>query len=219
MSASLLIRVSLLLLIPIAGGAGSVAATSPLPSQSARLEFSDRVGEYVELHRMVAAAFGPEEMCGDPEQLHRNTETFAAAIRGSRPAARRGDVFTPRVASYLRAYIGDVIERTNVPVAAVLDEMEQETIHDSVLPDVNGSFPWGIGNVMWPSLLRELPPLPEEVEYRLVGRDLVLLDVRANLVVDILEDALPAGEDVSEEGAAAPRHPCDVHPELPMCWM
>jgi hypothetical protein len=35
-----------------------------------------------------------------------------------------------------------------------------------------------------------LPSLPEELEYRILGRDLVLLDVQARLVVDILRDAI-----------------------------
>ena len=35
------------------------------------------------------------------------------------------------------------------------------------------------------------PALPPELAYRFVGRDLVLVDVHANLVVDILDLALP----------------------------
>lgn len=42
-----------------------------------------------------------------------------------------------------------------------------------------------------PTLLLKLPKLPGEVEYRIVDHDLVLLDVKANLVVDILRQALP----------------------------
>jgi hypothetical protein len=42
-----------------------------------------------------------------------------------------------------------------------------------------------------PTLLLKLPQLPGEVEYRIVDHDLVLLDVKANLVVDILRGALP----------------------------
>jgi hypothetical protein len=37
---------------------------------------------------------------------------------------------------------------------------------------------------MPPLLLAELPPLPEEVEYRFVGSDLILRDVQASLIVD-----------------------------------
>jgi hypothetical protein len=36
--------------------------------------------------------------------------------------------------------------------------------------------------------------LPAELEYRFVGRDLVLVDSHAGLVVDVLPDALPAGD-------------------------
>ena len=45
---------------------------------------------------------------------------------------------------------------------------------------------------MWPALRAVLPALPDELRYRFVDRDLVLLDVHADLVVDILRDALPA---------------------------
>jgi hypothetical protein len=40
-------------------------------------------------------------------------------------------------------------------------------------------------------LLEVLPALPQGLQYRLVGRDLILLDLDANLVVDILPEALP----------------------------
>ena len=42
-----------------------------------------------------------------------------------------------------------------------------------------------------PSLLLSLPELPKGLEYRLVGRELVLRDVDANIVVDYVANALP----------------------------
>ena len=36
-----------------------------------------------------------------------------------------------------------------------------------------------------------LPTLPADLEYRLVGRNLALIDVRANIVVDVLRGAVP----------------------------
>jgi hypothetical protein len=42
-----------------------------------------------------------------------------------------------------------------------------------------------------PTMLQKLPKLPEEVAYRAVSSDLVLLDVKANLVVDYLRGVLP----------------------------
>ena len=42
-----------------------------------------------------------------------------------------------------------------------------------------------------PSLLLTLPPLPSSLHYRFVGRDLILLDSVAQLIVDVLPAAAP----------------------------
>jgi hypothetical protein len=41
-------------------------------------------------------------------------------------------------------------------------------------------------------LLEALPPVPGGLEYRVVGPDLVLWDVHAEIVIDVLRDALRA---------------------------
>jgi hypothetical protein len=45
-------------------------------------------------------------------------------------------------------------------------------------------------------MLRRLPELPPELEYRFVGRDLVLVDILTSVVVDVLRDAVPTIETV-----------------------
>jgi hypothetical protein len=49
---------------------------------------------------------------------------------------------------------------------------------------------------MCPAMLRRLPELPPELEYRFVGRDLVLVDILTSVVVDVLRDAVPTIETV-----------------------
>jgi hypothetical protein len=39
-------------------------------------------------------------------------------------------------------------------------------------------------------LLQSLPPLPEDLEYRLLDHDLVLWDIHADLMLDVLPDAI-----------------------------
>ena len=57
---------------------------------------------------------------------------------------------------------------------------------------VNESYPESVPlQTTPPSLLRNLPKLPPELEYRVVGRALVLRDTGANLIVDLLPNALP----------------------------
>jgi hypothetical protein len=41
------------------------------------------------------------------------------------------------------------------------------------------------------SLLLKLPPLPEEVRYRFVGRALIIRDTQANVILDYIVDVVP----------------------------
>jgi hypothetical protein len=161
-------------------------------------EFNEQVNQYVDLHHAVAASFGPEIVSANPADLFARKHAFATAIRAARPGASEGNIFTPEVASFFRARIAQAIRETGFDLASALQEsaveLEEETSEEPQLIEVNGDFPWHAGAVMWPSILWKLPPLPPEVEYRFVAGDLVLIDLRAALVVDILRAALPAHE-------------------------
>ena len=87
---------------------------------------------------------------------------------------------------------------------------------DDIVLEVNVVLPWGAGDPASASLVGLLPLLPDELEYRFVsGRHLVLLDVEANLVVDVLRKAVPALIETPVKSAGG----CEVRPELPACWM
>ena len=117
------------------------------------------------------------------------------------------------MASFFRAHIARVVHHLGPDVSWTGDgAADAESGHAAAALDVNAPLPWAPGSETWPELLWQLPPLPEEIEYRVVGPDLVLLDIRAGLVVDILENAVPA----VEPRAASP---CTAHPDLPACWM
>ena len=57
---------------------------------------------------------------------------------------------------------------------------------------VNDVYPEEIPlTTMPPTLLRLLPALPMELAYRIIGRALVLQDIKTNVIVDFLPDAIP----------------------------
>jgi len=57
---------------------------------------------------------------------------------------------------------------------------------------VNGAYPGNLPlTTVPPTLLINLPQLPREVAYRIVGHDLVLLDTEARIVVDFIGGAIP----------------------------
>ena len=59
-------------------------------------------------------------------------------------------------------------------------------------PRVNVDYPEKAALATVPPLiLNRLPPLPDGIEYRFMGRDLILRDTNANLIVDFIHEAVP----------------------------
>ena len=58
-------------------------------------------------------------------------------------------------------------------------------------PQVNSGYPDWATQEMLPVLLAALPELPAGIYYRLIDHDLLLWDVDADVIIDVLPDALP----------------------------
>jgi hypothetical protein len=175
--------------VVLALAVGTMGAASD-PRSTALREFTTAVHDYVMLHRRIDTRL---PRLGDAESAQRIVTTsnaLAAAIQAARPNAHEGDLFTPAVATAVRAIIANALESrgflSEEMVADSLDEADPE----APLPVVNGRFPWLRGAATWSCILTALPALPEELQYRFVARDLVLVDIHADLVVDILRDAI-----------------------------
>ena len=163
----------------------------PLYDRDGVVAFQRQADDYAFLHRRLERQLPPVEVNANPETFRRAVETMAHAIRAARAEAQQGDVFNPAVQRTIRDRIAGAL-RANGLTPADLRAAER---HDGVAPGtvtlrVNGSFPWAASTAMFPSILDVLPALPPELQYRMVGRDLVLVDVHASLVVDILPQAL-----------------------------
>jgi hypothetical protein len=173
---------------------------TPTPLEEQAIEQFDRaVDDYVALHRRIERSLPPERMFNDAEDMFVATAVLRQAIVGARSNARRADVFTPPVSQVFRARLLRAIRWYKHDPADILADNRAERLAEAPMPEINEPFPWGLGAAVWPTLLRVLPELSDELEYRFVDRDLVLIDVHANLVVDILVDALPPPE---SEGAS-----------------
>ena len=187
-----------------------VAGTIPRPEPvQALTEFLARVADYVEIRHEVTAGVDGPIFCSDPEELTRQAAQRAAAIRDARPLAGEGTIFTPRAAVFFRERIAHAVR------IGAIDLAIESGQPDDIVLEVNVALPWGVGELASAPLVGLLPPLPDELEYRFVGRHLVLLDVEANLVVDVLRKAVPALIETPMKLAGG----CEVHPELPACWM
>jgi hypothetical protein len=157
-------------------------------ADSPREVFLHRVDEYVALHRRLETDLPPEILTSDPEWLFAPRITLAREIRKARAAARQGDIFTPAVAAYFR---GVITEALRVGGVENLLEMIEDENYVSVIATVNGDYPAGASISPMPAcLLAALPPLPKELQYRFLSRDLILWDLHAGLIVDFVPQAL-----------------------------
>jgi len=159
--------------------------------------FEQRVVAYAELHRRIDAGFPPLAVSDDLQMLAWRRASVAAALTAERRDAQQGDIFDTPVAAAVR----DVI--TNALIGVDLELMLADLYEDCDLPadyrpQVNAAYPDWASHAMPPVLLNVLPRLPDGIQYRLIERDLLLWDVNADVIVDVLPNALPFVESSEE---------------------
>ena len=153
--------------------------------------FMTATRDYAQMHRRLERQIGPIEITTSIDQINRIIQQLATAIRAERLDAKQGDFFTPALAPELRARINEALLADGFTADDVIRAGRVDGIdYERVALRVNGTFPWLLGAAMFPCVIQALPELPPELQYRIVGTDLVLIDVHASLIVDILPSAL-----------------------------
>ena len=168
--------------------------------------FNDGINQYVRLHRRLERSLPPEHLFDDSEDLSLAADELRTSLVDARPSAREGSIFTPAVAQVLAARLERAIAGLGSTPGEVWIAMNRGYLSGVPEINVNDRFPPIRYARIWPALVEALPALPDELEYRFVDRDLVLVDVHANLVVDILKDALPAPFAGLVRDSAVPRN-------------
>ena len=168
----------------------SSVATQPKtnPTAATLADFDARVKAYVVLHRKLANETGEINETKSPRQITDREVALGKLIRAARAQARRGDIFQPPVEALFRQLIREESARRSPRVRA--DRKEDQDELADFMPAVNQVYPPTQPLVTFPAgLLRVLPKLPRELEYRLVQRNLILRDIEANLIIDFIPAA------------------------------
>jgi len=172
-------------------------AESPAAADANLKEFNDRVKKYVELHKRVKGDLPAMKPTTDPAKITVHEAAMDAALRAARSGAQQGDIFIPALQPYFVQLVRSELKGAAGAKAREMikdgnPKVEGDPAKISV--KVNGMYPGDAPlSTVPPGLLRKLPPLPPELEYRFVGRHLILRDVAANIIVDYIVNAAPQG--------------------------
>ena len=188
MSISRLLRFSILtlLLLPALARGGQWVPTDSEYIVVSR--FLAAVDAYVVEHHRLFEPLSEGMMCL-PEDTIARLNALAEVPPEARRPPREGEIFRFDVANLFRRLLAAKAFDDEDSLGDPSTEMEKWDVISPIR--VNEPPPWEVDNVVQLRLLKDLPLLPEELEYQLVGRDLVLIDVPSNLVVDVIRAALP----------------------------
>ena len=150
-------------------------------------EFDRRTSQYVDLRNRLArsvetGAAGNSATRTDPPQ-----QTLADLIAQARSGAKQGDIF-----GGMQAVVRGEVRRllAGPDGASIRDSLMDENPATAVVV-INRRYPDALPlSTMPPGVLKALPPLPEGLQYHLVGRRVILLDTKVRTVLDIVDDVI-----------------------------
>ena len=147
-------------------------------------DFTNRVDAYSELRRRLESRLPVVTVTDDVDQIRRGRRALARAIRVARPGAMQGEFFTAATRAHFQLVLALIMDARMW--AVIMDENPGAFEHD-----IDGAYPDGKTFATMPGLLlAQLPGLPDDIQYRFVGRHLILYDVRANTIIDRMPDAI-----------------------------
>jgi hypothetical protein len=150
--------------------------------------FNERVSAYVALKKQLGADL-PQVKSGDRAtgRVESHEQSLAERLHSARRAARPGDIFGDAGPYFRETIEHDTVTRGVRDAYAAMQEVPRRSP-----PAVNAPYPKEAALATVPPLiLVNLPRLPDGLEYRFMGRDLILRDRDADLIVDFVRDAVP----------------------------
>lgn len=191
------------LLCVLFAGCGLVAQEKkgpPAPKPPAKAEvtmnpaifkdFQQRLTRYVEFQRGAEKSTPAQKETNDPAKIELAQQLLGARIRDLRRNAKQGDIFTPEIAAEFKRLINPEMKGEEGSDARAV--LKDDAPKPGEVPlKINGEYPSGVLLPTVPStILQALPTLPEDVEYRVVEKALLLRDVDANIIVDFFPNAV-----------------------------
>jgi hypothetical protein len=168
----------------------SAPADQPVNPDAKALEgFLERVNEYVAVHQKLESSLPKLSKEATPADIDKHQRALSKLIQNARRDSKQGDLFTPDSQKTIKQLLARVFGGPDGASlkASIMDE-------NPGVPSlkVNDRYPDSVPvSTIPPQVLQGLPRLPEEMEFRFVGNDLILMDTHAHIIADFIPNALP----------------------------
>jgi hypothetical protein len=157
----------------------------------ATADFDARMLRYTELRAHLQQGLPALVVTDHAREILRAEQLLARRIREARRDARGGEIFTAEISSAFKAALA--LETRAATCAAVLDDNPGDFSYS-----INDTYPKRRPlSTVPPGILMLLPRLPADVYYRFLGRELILHDTRANVILDRIPNAIRCFEVVN----------------------
>jgi hypothetical protein len=161
------------------------------PGPDPLVRFRAQVAEYMTLKARVASTVPPRTAARSFDEFIVANDRLRRALQHARLDVGAGNIFVADARPMFRSVIVHTLDAHGIDVSDLLADMKLDREPNAPKVRINEPFPKERGFLMVPCLLESLPALPRDLRYRLDDRDLVLVDFDVNLVLDVLDDALP----------------------------
>ena len=178
-----------IVVISLSVASASAQQSATAADAAALKQFDVAIAKYMAMrHKLRDEVRGPVKNSSST-QITDASDALAGAIQRSRHDALVGTIFSKPVAALIKQRIAHAVRTEKL--ASVLADIDDEG-GAGPAPKVHLRLPVTAQMAtMPPSLLKVLPSLPKELEYRILGRYLVLRDVDASLILDYIPLAVP----------------------------
>lgn len=168
---------------PAAAGSNQSASGQRVNADAAVLaDFKARVDAYLAVRKDAVKGAPQLKETDDVARIKAAQDALAVRIRAARASARHGDVFTPGITAKFRQLLSPELKGDDGRDAKAILKDDAPV---NVPFKVNAKYPDGAPVPTVPAnLLLNLPTLPEPLQYRIIGRHLILLDEDADVIVD-----------------------------------
>jgi hypothetical protein len=167
-------------------------------------DFQKRIDAYMTIHKDAAKDAPALKETKNPAEIKAAQDALGTKIRAARATAKQGDVMTPEIQNKFRRLMYPVVtspapqgtagREVKKDIKEELKENNEERKEEGGKPvvlKVNATYPDDTPlPTTPPQVLMNLPKLPEQLEYRIIGKNLIMRDVEANVIVDFVPNAI-----------------------------